>query len=192
MHEPGPPAGDRAGNARSPWRYDVFLPRLQLSEAVFQAVPAFVANRLRTHALRFAGVTIGAGTTFFDLPTMVGSGNFVSRLSVGELCGFNRGCFFELDDRICIGDHVAVGHDVMLLTRSHEIGPSACRAGTVRTAPVVIGDGVWLGARCTVLPGVTIGAGAVIGAAVVVAKDVPPDTLVMGPTQISIAKWRRD
>ncbi|MFT3923595.1 MAG: DapH/DapD/GlmU-related protein [Myxococcales bacterium] len=179
-----------APGSQTPARFDTFLPRLQISEAVFQSVPAFVANRLRTRALRFAGVRIGTGTVFFDFPTMVGSGNFVGRLSVGELCGFNRGCFFELDDQISIGNHVAVGHDVMLLTRTHELGHSSRRAGAVRTAPVVIEDGVWLGARCTVLPGVTIGAGAVIGSSVVITKNVPPDSLVMGNTQISIAKWR--
>jgi acetyltransferase-like isoleucine patch superfamily enzyme len=40
------------------------------------------------------------------------------------------------------------------------------------------------------MPGVTIGAGSVIGASVVVTKDVPANTLVMGATQVSIAKWR--
>jgi acetyltransferase-like isoleucine patch superfamily enzyme len=57
-------------------------------------------------------------------------------------------------------------------------------------APIVIDDGVWLAARCTIMPGVTIGAGAVIGASVVVSVDVPPNTLVMGAQKVSIAKWR--
>ena len=59
-----------------------------------------------------------------------------------------------------------------------------------KTAPIVVGDGAWIGARCTILPGVTIGAGAVIGANMVIESDVPPHTLLMGKQKISLAKWR--
>jgi maltose O-acetyltransferase len=53
-----------------------------------------------------------------------------------------------------------------------------------------VGDGSWLGARCTVLGGVSIGAGSVIGAGVTVASDVPPNTLMTGGKPVSLAKWR--
>lgn len=164
--------------------------RLLVVEQLFRHVPPFVANRLRTQALRMTGVRIGDASAFWGLPTLVGSGAFWERLRVGSHCGFNDGCFFELEDNITIGEHVSVGHDVMFLTQSHELGQSTRRAGTPRHAPIVIEDGAWLGARATVLPGITIGAGAVIGASVVVSKDVPPNTLVMGAQQISLAKWR--
>jgi acetyltransferase-like isoleucine patch superfamily enzyme len=49
-----------------------------------------------------------------------------------------------------------------------------------RTAPVRIGDGVWVGSGATILAGVTVGDGAVIAAASVVTKDVPPGVLVAG------------
>jgi maltose O-acetyltransferase len=87
-------------------------------------------------------------------------------------------------------DHVSVGHDVMFLTRSYEPGSAHQRAGAMKAAPILVKKGAWLGARCTVLPGVTIGEGAVIGASVVVDKDVPAQTLVMGQQRISLAKWR--
>jgi acetyltransferase-like isoleucine patch superfamily enzyme len=54
----------------------------------------------------------------------------------------------------------------------------------------VIGNGVWLGARAMVLPGVTIGKSSVIGAGVVVSEDVPENTLLTGATKLSIARWR--
>ena len=47
-------------------------------------------------------------------------------------------------------------------------------------APVVIGAGAWIGSNATILPGVTIGDGAVVAAASVVTKDVPPRTVVVG------------
>jgi acetyltransferase-like isoleucine patch superfamily enzyme len=78
----------------------------------------------------------------------------------------------------------------MILSRTFTVGPSAQRAGTPLYAPVVIEDGAWIGARCTIMPGVTIGAGAVVGATMVISKDVPPNTLLLGPQKISLAKWR--
>ena len=47
-------------------------------------------------------------------------------------------------------------------------------------APIVIGDKVWIGANATVLPGVTIGKGAIVAAGAVVTRDVPPNTIVAG------------
>ncbi len=46
--------------------------------------------------------------------------------------------------------------------------------------PVNIGDDVWIGGGATILPGVTVGKGAVVAAAAVVTKDVPPFALVAG------------
>ena len=124
------------------------------------------------------------------MPRFVGSGDARSRLRVGTYCGFNRGTHFELEDKITIGDHVAVGHDVMFLTRGYETGSAAQRAGAPRSAPIVIGEGVWLGACCTILPGVTVGSGSVIGAGVAVTADVPENTLLSGTQRVSIARWR--
>jgi maltose O-acetyltransferase len=124
------------------------------------------------------------------MPQLVGTGDFYSRLTVGTYCGFNVGCYFELEDRITIGDHVAVGHDVMFLTRTYDASNPKRRGRPTGSAPIEVGEGAWLGARCTILPGVKIGAGSVVGASVVVAKDVPANVLLMGNRAISIAKWR--
>lgn len=52
--------------------------------------------------------------------------------------------------------------------------------GKEKTAPIQIGNHVWIGARAIILKGVTIGDGVVVAAGAVVTKDVPPNTLVGG------------
>ena len=140
--------------------------------------------------MRLAGFNIGYATLFWGWPTVTGSGDVRSLLSIGDFAGFNVRCYFELEDEIRIGNHVSVGHEVMFLTRGFDTGSSARRAGAPKPAPITIEDGAWLGARSVIMPGVRIGAGAVVGASVVVTEDVPEHTLVMGTQSVSLARWR--
>jgi len=68
----------------------------------------------------------------------------------------------------------------MILTSTHDLGPSQHRAGPVTRAPVTIKAGAWLGPRSIVLPGVTVGEGAIVMPGALVNKDVPPNTRVAG------------
>ena len=157
--------------------------RLAVVSRVFGVLPSFTFNRTRLLALRLCGVRPGTASLFWGLPRLTGSGPVASRLQIGSSCGFNEGCEFELDAPITIGDHVSVGHQVRFLT-----GTSA--EGRPAPAPIRIGDGSWLGARSVVLGGVTVGAGSVIGAGIIVTADVPPNTLMTGGKPVSLAKWR--
>jgi maltose O-acetyltransferase len=87
---------------------------------------------------------------------------------------------FDLGAEIRIGSHVSIGHDVLVLTISHQIGSSRHRALTPFAKPVDIGSGAWIGSRSTILPGVTIGSGAIVAAGSVVHHDVAPNTMVAG------------
>lgn len=76
-----------------------------------------------------------------------------------------------------IGDDVAISHDFTVMdSDAHE----GLWSGYQKTAPVKIGNHVWIGTRVTVLKGVIIGDGAIIGAGSVVTNDIPPHTLAVG------------
>lgn len=163
---------------------------VRVAEQVFGRCPPFTAARLTTNTLRLLGVSIGRASVFWGMPSLSGPGDVCSRLRIGTYCGFNVRTYFQLDDAIHIGDHVAVGQDVMFLTSTHDTTDPAQRGAQRGSAPIEVGNGSWLGARVTVMPGVKIGPGSVIGASVIVTKDVPANTLVMGSRNISLAKWR--
>lgn len=164
---------------------------LSLVEVALGRLPPFIGARSIGVGLRLAGARVGRSTMFWGMPTLAGSGNdLASRLEIGELCGINFGAYFELDANVTLADHVAIGHEVMFLTRCRSADDPAQRGRPSGAKPIRIEAGAWLGSRCTILPGVTIGAGAVVGASVVVKEDVPPNTLVAGARKISLARWR--
>jgi acetyltransferase-like isoleucine patch superfamily enzyme len=161
-----------------------------LAEWALHRLPPFVGARAITLALRAAGAQVARSTVFWGMPTLAGDPGCGSMLSIGDLCGLNFGCYFELGAPIVLEPHVAVGHQVMFLTKTHDPKNSERRGQPSGAKPIKIEAGSWLGSRCTILPGVTIGAGSVIGASVVVRENVPPNTLVAGTRKISLAKWR--
>ena len=154
--------------------------RLLLARMLLAPLPIHVGSRVRVYILRLAGFQIGPGCVMWGTPTITGDGDLYRKLIIGQGCWFNIECFLDLGAPISIGDHVAIGHQVMLLTTSHEIGPQGRRAAALDARTVTINSGTWLGARCTILPGVTIGAGAIVAAGAVVSRDVPPNTMVAG------------
>ena len=159
---------------------DVLHWKVSIARLILSPLPLYFGSRLRTLVLSQVGFVIGEGTLFSGTPTFSGQGEIYPRLRIGENCWFNVGCFFELSDRVTIGDQVSFGHEVMLLTGTHQFGDSHRRCGEFFTCPVTIGNGVWVGSRTTILPGVTIGDGAVIGAGALVNRDVPANTLFAG------------
>ena len=99
-------------------------------------------------------------------------------ITIGKNVFLNMGCKFQDQGGIFIDDGALIGHNVVLATLNHAMDP-ADRA-TMIPAPIHIGKRVWIGANATVLPGVTIGDGAIVAAGAVVTKDVPENTVVGG------------
>lgn len=81
---------------------------------------------------------------------------------------------------ITIGSDCQIGPNVQLLTATHPIDPARRRARVEGSAPIVIGDNVWLGGGVIVCPGVTIGDNTVVGAGAVVVRDLPANVVAVG------------
>jgi maltose O-acetyltransferase len=155
-------------------------PRLLLAQLFLSLLPLYVGSSLRAKILKLAGFQIGRGTVFWGMPTLVGADDIYRKLTIGQGCWIGVRAYFDLVDEIIIGDLTTLGPEVMLITGTHEIGDARRRVGRLVSQPVCTGNGVWLGARATILPGVMIGDGAVVGAGALVTKNVPPNTLVAG------------
>lgn len=95
----------------------------------------------------------------------------------GPQSGMNIGARISCFTGITIGKNVAIADDVIIRDSDNHMMKGG--AG-VMTAPIHIGDNVWIGTRAVILKGVTIGDGAVVAAGAVVTKDVPPRSLVAG------------
>lgn len=99
-------------------------------------------------------------------------------VNIGKRCFIQQCCTFFGRGGITIGNDVFIGPKVNLITINHDPDPDNRSATYGR--PIVIEDKVWIGINSTVLPGVRIGYGAIVGAGSVVTKDVPAMTIVAG------------
>ena len=99
-------------------------------------------------------------------------------IRIGKGVFINAGCQFQDQGGITIGDYALIGPKTVIATLNHDMQPE--KRANLHPAPVRIGSRVWIGANCTILPGVTIGDGAVVAAGAVVTKDVAPNTVVGG------------
>ena len=115
--------------------------------------------------------------------------DYGAHIHLGANTFINVNCVFLDSAEIRVGANVLIGPGVQLLTVSHPLraadrvvtDPDASGAPYRTYArPITIGDGVWIGASTTVLPGVSIGANATVGAGSLVTEDVPANTLAFG------------
>ncbi len=157
-----------------------FHPRLLLMRMVLFPLPTGVGPRLRARVMSLFGFSLGKGTLFADMPSISGGKGLFKNLRTGKECWINVQTFLELHAPVTLGDRAGLGQQSMILTQRHHLGSPARRYAELEALPVTIGAGVWVGARAMILPGVTIGDGAVIAAGAVVTKDVPANTVVAG------------
>lgn len=115
---------------------------------------------------------------------------FGKNLTLGKDVFINIGCRFQDAGGITVGDGTLIGHGTTIVTLNHQVDPA--RRADMIPAPVVIGRRVWIGAAVTVLPGVTIGEDAIVGAGAVVTRDVQANVIVAGTpaTQIRMTGFK--
>lgn len=135
-----------------------------------------VRNQKRVHELMeiILGKPLDESTTILP-PFYIDYGKPVT---IGKGCFIQQGCTFFGRGGITIGDGVFIGPKCNLITINHDVNPENRSATYGR--PIVIEDKVWIGINSTVLPGVRIGYGSIVGAQSVVTRDVPPMTVVAG------------
>ena len=116
--------------------------------------------------------------------------DYGNNICFGNNCEVNMNCTFLDDNKIIIGDNALIAPNVQIYTAYHptnaierfgEPKPDGtfefCKT---QTAPVIIGNNVWIGGGVIILPGVTIGDNVVIGAGSVVTKDIPDNVIAYG------------
>lgn len=106
---------------------------------------------------------------------------FNKNIYLGDNSGIGSHC--SLGPQVYIGDNVMMGPEVIFYTQNHETSRTdipMCQQGFKEIQPIHIGNDVWIGRRVIILPGVTVGDGCILGAGCVVAKDIPPYSVVVG------------
>jgi acetyltransferase-like isoleucine patch superfamily enzyme len=173
-----------ARNAARLWRYGW----LRLRRRGVQGRRFNLNERADFQVARTATLTTGGQVSFG--PDFTGHFHEGSVAVLGDRIWFSRGCTLSVHESVTIGDNSIFGEYVSIHDENHVTGgddvPIAYRG--FRTKPVVIGQNVWVGAKATILAGVTIGDNAVIAANAVVARDVEPGVVAGGVPARVIAR----
>ncbi len=149
----------------------------------------WIVNRLlRPVIVRLFGAKCGPAVM---LRKSIYYGN-LQNIQIDDHTGVNREVFFDAYERITIGSHVGIGFRVIFNTSTHEMGSSDKRVGDVMGSPIVVEDGVWIGAGAYIGPGVTLGRGCVVSAGAVVMRSVEPNAVVAGCPARVIQRLQND
>jgi acetyltransferase-like isoleucine patch superfamily enzyme len=159
------------------WRYvhrhAIVCGNVELGHGVHVGKDAELVARKSEH------ITIGEGTFVLNGALLHPYGGWIK---VGRNVGINPYCVLYGHGGLEIGDHVLIATSCVLVPSNHNFDdleiPIQRQGLTCRG--IKIEDDVWLGARVTVLDGVTIGRGAVIGAGAVVTRSIPPNAIAVG------------
>jgi acetyltransferase-like isoleucine patch superfamily enzyme len=145
-----------------------------LAELAFNGLLTHVPiHALRVAALRLAGASIGSRSVVFRGTTVLAP----HLLVIGDESAIGFRCMLDARGRLTIGSRVTVASDVHLITMEHRIDSPTF---ATREAPIVLEEYAWIASRATVLPGVTVHRGGVVGAAAVVTHDVAASQVVAG------------
>lgn len=143
--------------------------------AEFSATPLAQAERRNDILHRLIG-SLGDNCEILS-PLYVDYG---TNISIGEGTFINHGAYLMDCAPITIGDSCFIGPCFGAYTAQHPLVAEQRNTGLERALPIAIGDNCWLGASVSIMPGVTIGGGCVIGAGSLVTHDIPAGSIAMG------------
>lgn len=147
----------------------------------YQIVP----NPLRNFYLRLFGIRLGKGTSIHRRCKFFHEG----KLSVGNNTVINFGCYLDNRRGITIGNNVGIAHNTKIYTLGHDLNDPQFKT---KGAEVTIKDNVFIFSNALIMPGVTIGEGAIVLAGSVVTKDVEPWAIVGGNPAKKIRERSRE
>lgn len=162
--------------------------KLYLYHLVTLVLPESRCFGLKNALLRWAGAKIGANVRIYSSAKILGTG----ALEIGDDVHIGAGARISpvAPSSITLGSHIDIGPEVMIITGTHEIDPSGEHiGGKGKSASVTIGSGSWLGARATILSGVTLPSKTLVAAGSVVTKsfDVPCSLIAGVPASLKKA-----
>jgi maltose O-acetyltransferase len=152
-----------------------------LSDYPLRILHAFLASELvpaslRTKLMRASGFPMSRRATIW-----AGANLRSKKIKIGDEVFINVGFYHDGYAMLEIGNHIKIGPFVHVVTAAHEVGPSGQRGLVEVTGkPVSIGDGCWIGASVTILPGANIAPGCIVTAGAVVYEPTEPDGLYAG------------
>lgn len=184
-------------------RFSRMLPLLQVLIILYKVFPInirkfllginFTRNGLVVKGFRYSiiaslcnrignNVSIGGNVYLFNL----------SKISFGDNVSIHPFCYIDGAGGIEIGDNVSIAHGVTIMSTSHNFSETniAIKDQGCSSSKVIIGNDVWIGAKATILNGVKIGNGVVIGAETLVNKNIPDYAIAVG-IPVKIIKYRR-
>jgi acetyltransferase-like isoleucine patch superfamily enzyme len=151
--------------------------RLSLIRFLLRVIPETRLFAVKAWLLRRAGAQVADGVRICSSATVFGS----DALTIGASTWIGHQVLIVVSAPVSIGADVDLAPRVFIGTGSHQIDADGARsAGAGISQPVVIEDGVWIGAGAIILPGVRIGRKAVVGAGALVRSDVPAGAIVAG------------
>lgn len=108
------------------------------------------------------------------------------KITIGDYCSIGEGAYFHAMGGLSIGNNVIISRNVTIYTSNHNYHSKEYIPfdNTHILKPVTINNHVWIGRNVCILPGVTIGEGAIIGMSAVITKDIPPLAIVVGNNHI--------
>lgn len=148
-------------------------------------ISKFPSHRFRQYSYRRMGMQIGDDTAVFRNVLL----RHPKGIQIGAHCVIGWSCLLDGRGQLTIGDNVNISSYTIIHTASHDLQSSGFEEFR---APVVIANRAWVSTRSLILPGVTIGEGAVVAAGAVVTKDVPPFTVVGGVPAVEVGHRNAD
>lgn len=160
------------------------------TNGVITHVPSYTLRHAWYH--RVLGIELGAGSSvLMDVRFQIRGRGRQGRpdIVIGDHTIINGGCLLDGRGGLVIGRNVSISPGVWILTAAHDPADAEFRYVEALTT---IGDRVWIGSRALLLPGIRVGAGAIIAAGAVVSKDVPEYTIVAGVPARAVGERTRE